>query len=205
MQILYNFQRLKNYAEWYYFRYFPSDKKLLQKLQQKGSEEDAQKVFSDMKHLLVEDRTLESLIENYIFRHKNFRYITQKMREKGFPTEKVENYLMQYKESWESLLWESYLLKKVENLLQKGKSQQYIFQKLTETPEDKLLLENIFETHFQDGETQALQKEWEKILRRLWKNHGDRLSSQEKQKIIQKLMMKWFSYDAIKKMIKNLQ
>lgn len=95
----YTFQRLKNYAEWYYFRYFPSDKKLLQKLQQKGSDDDAQKVFLEMKHLLVEDRTLESLIENYIFRHKNFRYITQKMREKGFPTEKVENYLMQYKES----------------------------------------------------------------------------------------------------------
>lgn len=123
------------------------------------------------------------------------------MREKGFPTEKVENYLMQYKESWESLLWESYLLKKVENLLQKGKSKQYIFQKLAETSEDKALLENIFETHFQDGEIQALQKEWGKILKTLWKTQGDELSTQEKQKIVQKLMMKGFSYDAIKKLI----
>ena len=97
-QVSYSFQRLKNYAEWYYFRYFPSDKKFLQKLEEKGSIEDAQKIFSEMQHLLVEDRTLESLIENYIFRHKNFRYITQKMREKCFPAEKVKKYLEKHKE-----------------------------------------------------------------------------------------------------------
>ena len=100
----YTFSKLKNYAEWYYFRYFPSDKKFLQKLCEKGSTQDAEKIFSEMKHLLVEDRTLESLIENYIFRHKNFRYIENKMREKGFPAEKVGKYLEKYKESGQSLL-----------------------------------------------------------------------------------------------------
>jgi hypothetical protein len=103
-QETYTFSRLKNYAEWYYFRYFPSNKKFLEKLFEKGSREDAEKIFSDMKHMLVEDRTLESLIENYIFRHKNFRYIENKMREKGYPKEKVEKYLAKYKESGESLL-----------------------------------------------------------------------------------------------------
>ena len=78
-QEIYTFSRLRNYAEWYYFRYFPSNKKFLQKLEQKGSSEDTQKIFSEMKHVLIEDKTLENLIENYIFRHKNFRYIKNKM------------------------------------------------------------------------------------------------------------------------------
>ena len=126
----YNYQRLKNYAEWYYFRYYPSNKKFLQKLEEKGSREDAEKIYTEMEEFLVEDRTLEALIENYIHRNKNYRYIVSKMREKLFPQEKVEKYLEKYKESGKSLLREDYLIRKIENFLQKGKSKNYIFQKL---------------------------------------------------------------------------
>ena len=100
----YTFQRLKSYAEWYYFKYYPSNAKLLKKLQEKGSDEDARKILDDMKALLSEDRTLESLIENYIFRHKNFRYIENKMREKLFPSEKVKLSLQKYKDEDKSIL-----------------------------------------------------------------------------------------------------
>jgi hypothetical protein len=31
----YDYERLKNYAIWYYFKYFPSAKKLKEKLQEK--------------------------------------------------------------------------------------------------------------------------------------------------------------------------
>jgi len=186
----YSFIRLKNYAEWYYFRYYPSDKKFLQKLKEKWESDDAEKIFDMMKDFLVEDRTMESLIENYIFRHKNFRYIEQKMQEKGFPKEKIKNYVAKYKESGESLLWEAYLIKKVENLLQKGKSKQYIFQKFWENTVDIELLEKIFKEYFVDWDYNSLQKEYEKIKTKL-----------EKQKIIQKLLVKWFKYDDIKKIL----
>ncbi len=186
----YNFTRLKNYAEWYYFRYYPSDAKFLQKLQEKWESDDAQKIYDEMKEFLVEERTLETLIENYIQRNKNFRYIKQKMQEKGFPKEKIENYLVKYKESGESLLWENYLIKKVENLLQKGKSKQYIFQKFWENTEDIELLENIFEKYFLDWDNGALIREYEKIK-----------TKYEKQKIIQKLIAKWFRYEDIKKLL----
>lgn len=187
----YNFTRLKNYAEWYYFRYYPSDAKFLQKLREKWEGDDAQKIYDEMKEFLVEDRTLETLIENYIYRNKNYRYITTKMREKLFPIEKVQNYLEKYKQSWESLLREEYLIWKIENFLKKGKSRQYIFQKLWESSEDAALLENIFETYFWGREDEALKKEYEKIKEKY-----------EKQKIIQKLIAKWFRYEDIKKLLR---
>ena len=187
----YNFTRLKNYAEWYYFHYYPSDAKFLQKLREKWEGDDAQKIYDEMKEFLVEDRTLETLIENYIYRNKNYRYITTKMREKLFPIEKVQNYLEKYKQSWESLLREEYLIRKIENFLKKGKSRQYIFQKLWESSEDAALLENIFETYFWGREDEALKKEYEKIKEKY-----------EKQKIIQKLIAKWFRYEDIKKLLR---
>jgi len=92
----YSFQRLKDYALWYYFRYYPSNKKLLRKLEEKGSQEDAQKVFQEIKHLLQEEQIIAAKIDNYIFRNKNYRYIRQKMTEKLFPKDRVENYLEKY-------------------------------------------------------------------------------------------------------------
>lgn len=78
----YSFQRLKNYAEWYYFRYYPSNAKLLQKLQEKGTEEDSIQVFQHLEHLFQENTILETKIEGYISRNKNYRYIRGKMQEK---------------------------------------------------------------------------------------------------------------------------
>ena len=185
----YNYKRLKNYAEWYYFRYYPSNEKFFKKLCEKWELSDAEKIYAEMQEFLVEERTLETLIENYIHRNKNYRYIQTKMREKLFPQEKVEKYLEKYKESGKSLLREDYLIRKIENFLHKGKSMNYIFQKLWETPEDKVLLEKIFEQHFSDADSNALKKEYEKIKDKF-----------EKQKVIQKLLIKGFIYNDIKKL-----
>ncbi len=89
-------QRLKDYALWYYFRYYPSNKKLLRKLQEKGNADDAKQVFEAIKHLLQEEEIIQAKIDNYIFHNKNYRYIRQKMREKLFPKEKTEAYLENY-------------------------------------------------------------------------------------------------------------
>jgi hypothetical protein len=46
-EVVYDFQRLRDYALWYYFRYFPSNKRLQIKLQEKSRHEPelAPKVF----------------------------------------------------------------------------------------------------------------------------------------------------------------
>ena len=49
----YNFENLKNYALWYYFRYFPSSKKLLEKLNEKSKNNELSlKVFENISHLV---------------------------------------------------------------------------------------------------------------------------------------------------------
>ena len=184
----YSFQRLKNYAEWYYFRYYPSNAKLLQKLQEKGTEEDSIQVFQHLEHLFQENTILETKIEGYISRNKNYRYIRGKMQEKWFPKEAVEAYLEKYKDSWESLLTESYLRKKISILKEKGKSRLFIFQKLWETWEDRILLEKILDEYFSEGEEENIQKEYEKLR-----------GKYPKEKIFQKLIAKWFRYEEIQR------
>jgi len=183
-------QRLKDYALWYYFRYYPSNKRLLQKLNEKWEHADALSVFWDIKHLLQEDQIIASKIDNYIFRNKNYRYIRQKMREKLFPIEKTEVYLEKYLENWKSILDESFLRKKIEILISKGKSRYYIFQKLWETKWDREVLEILLEEYFPDWESENIQREYEKLK-----------TKYDKQKIIQKLIAKWFRYDEIKLII----
>jgi len=70
----YTIGRLKDYALWYYFRYYPSNARLLQKLHEKWKAEDAKHVFSEIKNLLEEDEIIKAKIDNYIFRNKNYRY-----------------------------------------------------------------------------------------------------------------------------------
>ena len=55
----YNFETLKNYGLWYYFRYFPSRKKLLQKLQEKAQDlELPNKVLENISHLIDDSRVI---------------------------------------------------------------------------------------------------------------------------------------------------
>jgi len=186
----YSYQRLKDYALWYYFRYYPSNNRLLQKLKEKGSEEDSLWVFKEIQHLTQEDEIIKAKIDNYIFRNKNYRYIKQKMREKLFEAEKVEAYLEKYIQSWESILDENFLRKKIEGYIIKGRSRYYIFRTLWETKLDREKLEVLLEEYFPEGEQKNIIREYEKIKHKY-----------DKQKIIQKLLSKWFKYDEVKKVL----
>ena len=199
MRKRYSCQRLYDYALWYYFRYYPSNARLLQKLTEKGSEEDTQKVFQSISHLLQEEQIIASKVDNYIFRNKNYRYIRQKMWEKLFESEKVESYLEEYTTSGKSLLTEDFLRRKIEILISKGKSQRYISTKLWETPEDREKLGPLLNEYFKDWEWENIKKEYEKIIFR----NPKLLQSwyEKKQKIIQKLIAKWFHYREIKNLI----
>ena len=186
----YSPQRLKDYALWYYFRYYPSNNRLLQKLREKGTKEDSLSVFKEIQHLTQENEIIKAKIDNYVFRNKNYRYIRQKMREKLFPGEKVEAYLEKYINTWESILDEDFLRRKIEIQISKGKSRYHIFQKLWETKQDREVLEILLQEYFPDWESENILREYEKLQSRY-----------DRQKIIQKLLTKWFKYDEIKLVI----
>lgn len=150
-EVVYDFQRLRDYALWYYFRYFPSNKKLQMKLSEKSYQdrELAQKVFNDIEHLLEEDKIIESKIKNYIFRNKNVSYIQLKMSEKQFQKEKVELFLRESIHIDDgSILSKTFLLKKIENYRQKGKSQLYIKNSLVDRREDISIVEECLSEVF---------------------------------------------------------
>ncbi len=196
----YTSQRLKDYSLWYYFRYYPSNGRLLQKLYEKGEREDADVIFKDIEHLLQEDEIIKAKIDNYLFRNKNFRYIRQKMREKLFPSEKVEKYLEPMIESGESILDEIWLRKKIQNFATRGKSRSYIFYNLWETSADREILEWLLSEYFPVGEWENIRREYDKII----SSKPELLNSREgKQKITQKLISKWFKYDEVKTIVLN--
>jgi len=156
----------------------------------------APRVFSDIEHLLEEDKIIESKIKNYIFRNKNVSYIRLKMIEKSFPRQKIEKFLVE--DIWiddGSLLNKDFLLKKIENYRQKGKSKLYIKNKLVDRKEDKSIVEECLnEVFWDDWELKALKKEYDKLQLSL-------SIEKDKQKIIQRLLSKWFCYDDIKKVL----
>jgi len=200
----YSTQRLRDYALWYYFRYYPSNARLLQKLREKGSEEDSISVCKEIEHLTQESEIIKAKIDNYVFRNKNYRYIRQKMREKLFPVEKIEAYLEKYINTWESILDEDFLRRKIEIFIAKGKSRYYIFQKLWETKWDREILEWLLEKYFPNWESENILREYEKLTSTLSQPlplQGKGADHKKKQKIIQKLLAKWFKYDEIKKVL----
>lgn len=187
----YNFDTLKNYALWYYFRYFPSRKKLLEKLKEKSQDREvSQKVFENISHLFQEEQVIWDKIRLYLLRNKNLKYITGKLLEKWFEKDVVQEILENnFLHEWESLLNEKSLFIKIENYKNSGKSIQYVKQKLIERQEDREMVENIILSVFEDGEDENLQKELEKLQNK----------NLDKQKLIQKLLQKWFQYNEIKK------
>lgn len=189
----YTFDTLKNYGLWYYFRYFPSSKKLLEKLYEKSKDREvSQKVFENISYLIDEKQVIWDKIRLYLMRNKNLRYIKQKLWEKWFEKTLVQEILKNdFLEEWKSLLHERSVRIKIENYKNAWKSLQYIKRKLIERPEDREIIESILWSVFQDGDQENLQKELQKLQNKWF----------ERQKIIQKLLQKWFFYDDVKKLM----
>lgn len=189
----YTFDTLKNYGLWYYFRYFPSSKKLLEKLYEKSKDREvSQKVFENISYLIDEKQVIWDKIRLYLMRNKNLRYIKQKLWEKWFEKALVQEILENdFLEEWKSLLHERSVRIKIENYKNAWKSITYIKKKLLERIEDREILESILWSVFQDGDQENLQKELQKLQNKWF----------ERQKIIQKLLQKWFFYDDVKKLM----
>jgi hypothetical protein len=61
----------------------------------------------------------------------------------------------------------------------KGKSKKFIYMQLSETPEDREVLEKLLDEYFVDGEQENIDKEYQKLK-----------DKYPRQKILQKLLEK---------------
>lgn len=155
-------QRIIDYAIWYYLRYYPSPKKLENKL-----------------------------IEKFWVNSKNWKKYW------WINNEEINHIL---NEKLRNIIQEEEVIKsKIRNYILKWKSKLYIKQKLFERMENKDLVENFLDKAFENWEIELIKKEYEKIKNKFFPllNIWD-LDYKNKQKIIEKLMRKWFKYDDIK-------
>lgn len=89
-----SYSSLRNYAEWYYTKYFPSRRALQEKLERKSEDLSmVVKVMADLDSLIVEESVIESRIHGYISQGKTIRYIRLKLTQKKFDHELVEKAL----------------------------------------------------------------------------------------------------------------
>lgn len=190
----YNFDTLKNYSLWYYFKYFPSSKRLLEKLNEKSDDlELSNKVFENIKYLINEEQVIWDKIRLFLLRNKNLKYIKLKLIEKWFDKFLVQEILQKdFLEEWKSLLNEKSLYIKIENYKNAWKSINYIKQKLIERSEDRELVENILQTLFENWEETSIKKEAEKLLKKY-----------DKSKVMQKLVGKGFRYDDVRRVLND--
>lgn len=199
-------QKIVDYAIWYYLKYFPSKVWLEKKLEEKfWPESEKWKIYGwitkkeidfiineKMQSLIFEEQVAKSKIKNMIEKNKNFSYIKNKMFQKYFDKDLVFSILREdYDFENETLLNEEKLRKQIFVLFQKWKSKNYIKNKFLERKQDKEIVENILDEIFLDWEEENILKEYEKIKNK----------SFDKQKILQKLISKWFNYWEIKRVL----
>lgn len=192
----YTFDSLKNYALWYYFRYFVSPKKLFQKLKEKSNDSELSKqVFDNISYLIDEKQVISDKIRIYLIANKNYTYIKNKLSEKLFDKDLVKEILQNdFAKEGETLLNELSIYIKIQNYKRKNKSITYIKQKLIDRNEDKELVNKIISEIFgEEMDIENIKKEISKLENKY-----------EKNKIIQKLLAKWFKYDDIKRSFLNM-
>lgn len=161
-------------------------------MQKSKDEELSAKVLENIIHLTQEKQILADKVRLFLLRNKNLHYITSALLQKGFEKSDIDEILQnQFLEEWKSLLNEKSLRIKIENYKNAGKSITYIKQKLIERKEDRELIEWLIEELFPALDDENIVKE----IQKLWAKYP-------KEKLIQKLLQKGFSYQDIKQNLK---
>ena len=200
-RILTTQESLMNYAAWYAMRYFPSLQRLREALIKKSLNNEilVDTVMKEMSEYIFEERTVDGLVRMYTEQSKTRSYIEQKLRLKKFGGEIITSTLDSYRElfiSWTT--YEQVITKKMSDYLEKNKSKRYIIGTLSEKyPNFKNEIVTLLEELSPD-ETESIREEFIKLSQKY-----DVTNRKEQQKIIQKLCMKGFSYDGIKKVMRN--
>jgi len=187
-----NESNLKNYAIKYINRYFPTIKQLKLHLSKKNKDNIIVKnVVLNLKHLINEEKLIDSFIYNLKNRWKNINYIKTKLYNKWFDWNLIKKNLNKLN-SGESLLIQYNLESKIKYYKNKWKSRFQISSMFIERNEDRELVENILEKIF-----------WENWEKEILKNNIESLKRKkiEQRKIISRLLSKWFKYQDILELI----
>ena len=198
-------QKIIDYAIRYYLRYYPSQAKMRQKLDFKfGPESEKWKmyggIFQDeidyilnekMRNIIQEEEVCKWKIKSLVRKWKNISYIKNNLRQKMFCLDMIEKILVsEYNYQEASILNEEKIIKKVRDLKSRWKSVMHIKQKLIERELDREQVEKIIEEAFVNGDSENIELEYRKLK-----------DKYEKQKVIEKLLRKWFQYGDIKNII----
>jgi len=241
-------QKIIDYAIRYYLNYFPSKKKIADKLKEKfwpdsekwkrywwiSDEEISFIIDEKMKNLLQEENILKAKIKSFLRKWKNLNYIKTKLFEKKFDKNDIDKILnqdyfenpenLEVIENWWSLLNKEKLERNILILKNKWKSKKFISQKFIERREDNEMVNEILEKiffekietgegfdennllnsdeKFIDWDFENLKIEFEKVKNKRIRNKKTwEYEEICKQKIIEKLLWKWFWYDDIKKVL----
>lgn len=188
-----NFETLRIYAINYYLRYYTSTNRLIEKLKTKCDDDEilVAKVINSLDFIIVEKQVIEAKIRMYLWKNKNLSYIKQKLSSKLFKKDDYEEILKTKFNLDDSLLNIEFIRRKVIEFKNKWKSKNYIYTKLFWRKEDREMINEVLAELY--GEDDELENIWIEYTKLKWKY--------EKNKIIQKLLRKWFSFDAIKKIV----
>ncbi|MDD2871118.1 MAG: RecX family transcriptional regulator [Candidatus Gracilibacteria bacterium] len=102
-------QKIVDYAIWYYLKYYPSPRKLTQKLLEKfgeksengkkfggiGNEEIEYILTEKLRNIIQEEEVIQSKIRLFKNKGKSKLYIKQKLFERGENRELIEKYLLE--------------------------------------------------------------------------------------------------------------
>lgn len=158
--------QLRNYAEWYYTKYFPSKRMLIEKLSSKTEEiELVNRVMTDLASLIMEEKVIESRIHGYISAGKTARYIRTKMSQKKFDKSLVDTLLSLQSDTLKNPeTYRSQIEKVIAKWVQKCFSKRALFYELSMKYSDaRSLIEELLADY--DDRT-ILQKKAPELLRK---------------------------------------
>lgn len=200
-RILTTEESLMNYAAWYAMRYFPSLQKLREALMKKSMNNQilVESVMKEMSQYISEERTVDGLVRMYIEQSKTRSYIEQKLKLKKFGNDIIVITLESYKDSFISWInYEQVITRKMSDYLEKNKSKRYIIGTLVQKyPNFKTEIVALLDEISPD-ETNIVFEEYRKLSRK-----HDVTNRKEQQKVVQKLSLKGFSYDIIKRVMRD--
>ena len=158
----------------------------------------------------ISQKIIDYAIWYYLKYYPSPEKLKRKLKEKFWPdSEKWQKYWGIYeeeiefiiKEKLKNIITEEEVIKaKIRTYKNKWKSKRYILSKMYERLENKQLTEKFLEEQYNiEEENRNLKKE---LLKQKYNNN---LSFEEKQKILGKILRKWYSYNNIKIVINNLE
>lgn len=185
-----NNETLKNYALWYYLKYYPSIWKLIKKLKEKTQNNELiAEVLEIIKENLNEEYLLETKIQELLDKGKTSQFIINKLSEKLFQKNDIEKILTNKNEC--------------ENI----KSYKYIEEKIiskSKTKSIKSIKYNLIKSWFNSETIEKLITEnnivdsQEKIFKDINKLKEKWL---DKKQVISKMMQKWYRYWDFKELL----